>query len=313
MPLDPACEAMLAAAAPSDISVEDFRAREPAHVEALRPFRQPVARIEDRTIPGPAGEVPIRIYTPPGEGPHALVVMAHGGGWIVGSIETHEVKARDLCVALDAVVVSIEYRRAPEHPFPAAFDDCWAALVWASDHAAELGADPRRVAVEGDSAGGNLAAALAVRARDLGAPKLAAQLLVHPVLDLSQPYHPIASPLYPSRDRNGSGFGATSVQLERYGQMYLGPDGRADDPLISPMCAAAEGLAPAVIVIAEYDPLHDEGAAYAAKLTAAGVPVDLLRYEGAIHGAFGPALFGGLMQRAFLETMDKLRPRLAKV
>lgn len=312
MPLDPICKAMLDAAAPSDISVEAFRAREPAHVAALRPFRQEVGAVEDRLIPGPSVDVPVRIYAPGGDGPHPLLVLAHGGGWIVGSIETHDVKARDLCVALGAVVVSVEYRRAPEHVFPAAFDDCWAALVWAVDHAAELGADPGRVIVAGDSAGGNLAAALAVRARDRHAPRLAAQLLVHPVLDILEPYHPAPSPLYPSRAENAEGYGATSDQLERYSRMYLGTDGSAADPTASPMQADAHGLAPAVIAIAEYDPLRDEGAAYAAKLLAAGTPVTLLRYAGAIHGAFGPALSAGLPQRAFVESIEALKRLLDK-
>jgi acetyl esterase len=307
MPLDPVCEAMLAHAAPSDISVEDFRAMEGAHIEALRPFRQPVSQVEDRTIPGPGGEIPIRIYRPFEAGPQPLVVLIHGGGWIVGSIETNDVKARDLCVALRAVVVQVEYRRAPEHPFPAAIDDSWAVLLWAAANTAALGADPRRIVVAGDSAGGNLAAALAVRARDQSGPALAAQLLVHPVLDLVEPFHPDPGPRYPSRRDNAWGYGATSDQLERYGRMYLPDPAQAADPLASPMVAPDRpGLAPAVIVIAQYDPLHDEGAAYAAKLTAAGVPVTLLRYEGAIHGAFGPALSAGLPQRAFLETMTAL-------
>jgi len=311
MPLDPSCEAMLAAAAPADISIADFRAMEPAHVEALRPFRQPVAQVEDRTVPSADGPVPVRIYSPFEAGPRPLVLFVHGGGWVVGSIETHDVKSRDLCLALGAIVVSVEYRRAPEHPFPAAIDDAWAALTWAANHAAELGADRKGFVVAGDSAGGNLAAALAIRARDASGPALAAQLLVHPVLDVAAPYHPDPSPLYPSRRTNGQGYGATSFQLESYGRMYLPEPDQARNPLASPMLADSAGLPPAVIVIAEYDPLHDEGAAYAAKLQAAGVPVVLRRYEGAIHGTFGPAKSTGLPQRAFLETMADLSRVLA--
>ena len=312
MPLDPICEAMLASAVPSDISIADFRALEPAHVAALRAFSQPVSKVEDRTVAGPSCDVPVRVYTPFESGPRPLLVLLHGGGWVVGSIETHDVMARDLCLALGAVVVSVEYRRAPEHPFPAAIDDAWSALLWAAQQAEALGADIRRFVVAGGSAGGNLAAALAVRARDQAGPRLAAQLLIHPVVDLVEPFHPVASPLYPSRRTNAEGFGATSDQLERYGRMYLPDPSRAKDPLASPMHAADRpGLAPAVIVIAEYDPLHDDGAAYAAKLKAAGVPVVLKRYEGAIHGTFGPAKSAGLPQRAFTETMAELNRMLS--
>jgi len=312
MPLDPACEAMLASAVPPDISLAEFRALEPAHAASLRPFSQPVADITDRTIPGPGGEIPIRVYAPFASRPHPLVVLLHGGGWIVGSIETHDVMARDLCVALGAAVVSVEYRRAPENPFPAAIDDAWAALLWAAAEAGALGADQGHIAVAGDSAGGNLAAALAIRARDGGGPSLAAQLLIHPVVDLAAAFHPVASPLYPSRTAMGEGFGATSDQLQRYGRMYLPDPNQARDSLASPILAEDRpGLAPAVIVIAEYDPLHDEGAAYAAKLRSAGVPVILKRYEGAIHGAFGPATSSGLPQHAFAETMADLNVLLS--
>jgi acetyl esterase len=145
---------------------------------------------------------------------------------------------------------------------------------------------------------------VAIRARDAGDPRLALQLLINPVVDLFEPFHPTASPLYPSRRDKGEGYGTTSYQLERFGRMYAPDRARANDPLISPIHASDHaGLAPAVIVIAEYDPLGDEGAAYAAKLRTAGVPVRLNRYLGAIHGAFGPAMGAGLPQRAFVETM----------
>jgi acetyl esterase len=311
MPLDPACEAMLATAFPPDRSIPEFRALEPKHIEALRPFAQPVAGVEDRTILGSGVDVPIRIYSPFAARGSPLLVLIHGGGWVVGSIETHDVMARDLCVALGAVVVSVDYRRAPEHPYPAAVDDCWAALTWAAGAAEALGAEPGRVAVVGDSAGANLAAAMAVRARDAGGPVLAAQLLVHPVLDLVAPYHPDPSSLYPSRRSMADGYGATSAQLERYARMYAPDPNARSDPLVSPMHAAdGPGLAPAIILVAEYDPLHDEGVAYAAKLSANGTPVILKDYAGAIHGAFGPALSAGLPQRAFAETMADLMPLL---
>jgi acetyl esterase len=314
MPLDPACEAMLASAWPPDLSIADFRALEGAHVEALRAFSRPVRAVEDRTIQGPAGPVPVRIYKPFAEAPGLLIVLTHGGGWVVGSIETHDVMARDLCLALDAVVISVEYRRAPENPFPAAIDDAWAALLWAAEEAERLAARDARLIVAGDSAGGNLAAALAVRARDAGGPTLAAQLLVHPALDLDAPFHPSASPAYPSRSEMAAGYGATSEQLARYVRMYLPDPARAKEPLASPLHAADRpGLAPAVIVTAEFDPLRDDGAAYAAKLERAGVRVILKRYDGAIHGAFGPARLSGLPGRAFAETMNDLKALLAPV
>jgi len=312
MPLDPACEAMLASAWPPDLSITDFRALEGAHVEALRAFSQPVEAALDRTLPGPAGPVPVRIYKPFAEAPRLLVVLTHGGGWVVGSIETHDVMARDLCLALEAVVVSVEYRRAPEHPFPAAIDDAWAALLWAAGEAETLGARDARLIVAGDSAGGNLAAALAVRARDAGGPTLAAQLLVHPALDLDAPFHPSACPAYPSRSEMAAGYGATSEQLARYVRMYLPDPGRAKEPLASPLYAPDRpGLAPALIVTAQFDPLRDDGEAYAAKLEKAGTPMVLKRYDGAIHGAFGPAGFPGLPGRAFAETMTALKALLS--
>ena len=237
----------------------------------------PVARIEERMIPGPAGEMLVRIYWPESTGPLPLVVFFHGGGFVLCSLDTHDELARGLCHGSGAVVVSVDYRLAPEAPYPAAADDCYAALVWAVSHAAELGADGARVAVAGDSAGGNLAAVTALRARDLGGPALRHQCLIYPVTDCRFDT--------PSYIENADGYFLTAESMRWFWSHYLQDMGRAAEPYASPLRAPSlAGLAPALVITAEYDPLLDEGEHYAQALLAAGVPTTLKRYDGMIHG-----------------------------
>ena len=237
----------------------------------------PVARIEERMIPGPAGEMLVRIYWPDSTGPLPLVVFFHGGGFVLCSLDTHDELARGLCHGSGAVVVSVDYRLAPEAPYPAAADDCYAALVWAVSHAAELGADGARVAVAGDSAGGNLAAVTALRARDLGGPALRHQCLIYPVTDCRFDT--------PSYIDNADGYFLTAESMRWFWSHYLQDMGRAAEPYASPLRAPSlAGLAPALVITAEYDPLRDEGEHYAQALLAAGVPTTLKRYDGMIHG-----------------------------
>ncbi|MDP9457018.1 MAG: alpha/beta hydrolase [Actinomycetota bacterium] len=232
---------------------------------------------ENRTIPGPAGEIPIRVYTPAGEGPKPVIVYFHGGGWVIGELDTVDNPLRRIANRTGAVVVSVDYRLAPEHVYPAAFDDCYAATAWVAEHAAELGGDPERVAVCGDSAGGNLAAAVAIAARDRQGPRLAAQLLIYPVTDFDFTTE--------SYGQNGEGYLLTKGSMQWFWAHYLGAQDLGQDPYACP--ARADDLArlpPAFVATAEFDPLRDEGEAYAANLRIAGVDVTAKRYDGMLHG-----------------------------
>src|SRR5262245_14307520 len=241
--------------------------------------REPVGRVEDREVPGPAGSIPIRIYTPGGTGPWPVLVFFHGGGWTIGNLETHDAPCRALTNAVGCLVVSVDYRLAPEHKYPAAPDDCYTATCWVANHAAEIGGDPRRIAVGGDSAGGNLAAVVSQTARDLGGPPLVFQLLVYPVTD-----HRFDTPSY---RENADGYFLTRDAMEWFFNHYLARSADGDQPAASPLRAAdVRGLPPAFVMTAEYDPLRDEAEAYAARLREAGVRVAMTRYAGTIHGFF---------------------------
>jgi acetyl esterase len=238
----------------------------------------PVAAVEDRFIPGPAGDLAVRVYTPEGRGPFPLLLYFHGGGWVLGNLDTHDAICRALCAGADCVVVSVDYRLAPEHRFPAALDDCLAAMRWAAAHATEIGADPARIAVAGDSAGGNLAAATALCARDEGEPELRGQVLIYP--SVSYP-----SPLSPSYIENAEGYGMTREAAVWFWNQYLADRRQATNPLAAPLLAPdLSGLPPALVITAQYDVLRDEGELYARRLRMAGVPARLSRYDGMNHG-----------------------------
>lgn len=238
----------------------------------------PVASVMDRTIPGPAGELPIRIYTPEGPGPFPALVYFHGGGFVVGSLASGDPTCRALCHGASCVVVSVEYRLAPEHKFPAATDDCLVATRWLAAHAAELNADPARLAVAGESSGGNLAAVTALRLRDEGGPALRGQLLIYPVAD----YH---TPPTPSYIANADGYLLTRAMMVWFWGHYLSDAGEANHPHAAPLRAPdLSGLPAALVITAEFDPLRDEGERYAERLQQAGVPTQLARYDGMIHG-----------------------------
>lgn len=239
----------------------------------------PVGGVEDTVIPGPAGDVAVRVYRPDGAGPHPTVLFFHGGGWVVGDLDTHDEPARRICRDVGAVVVSVDYRMAPEAPFPAPYDDCLAATRHVAAHISDYGGDPDRLVVAGDSAGGNLAAAVAIACRDEGLP-LAAQLLIYPACDLATEY--------PSYEENADGYFLTRDDTREAIARYT--EGTADrtDPRISPLYTPdLGGLAPAVVAVAEYDPIRDDGVAYAKTLEKAGTPVILRRLDGLIHGFIG--------------------------
>ena len=243
-----------------------------------------VTRVDDRGVPRADGpDIPIRVYTPieaVRERPGILLWM-HGGGWVVGDLDTADATCRALANRAGALVVSVDYRLAPEHPAPAALEDCAAALTWVVENAELLGASAEKLAVGGDSAGGNLAALLCHRVRDEFGPEIDFQVLVYPVTDLTLSH--------PSIEENAEGYFLTRSSMEWLTECYLG-GGDPQDPAVSPLRAASlAGLPPALIITAEFDPLRDEGEAYAAALEEAGVPVQLRRFDGQIHGFVGMA------------------------
>jgi acetyl esterase len=241
----------------------------------------PTRKIEDRTIPGPAGEIPVRIYWPNTEGRLPAIAYYHGGGHVIGSLDSHDLIARNLCGGAEAVVMSVDYRMGPEHRFPAAVEDSFAGLEWLHENAASLGADPERLGLHGDSAGGNLAAVVALLARDKGGPALRLQSLVYPVADFR-----MGTESYKSY---ATGCGILTANAMRWFRgHYLRTTDDVLDWRASPLLAPdVRGVAPAVVIAAECDVLHDEGFAYAERLKAAGVPVDYQRYAGMIHAFFG--------------------------
>jgi len=287
MPLDPQVKAvldMLAAAGGPPLEEMEVPAAREMYL-AMRPptAGAEMASVEDRRIPGgePGVEIGIRIYTPKGgDGPFPIVAYFHGGGWVIGDLETHDHWCRAIASDVPAVVVAADYRLAPEHRFPAAAEDCYAAAKWVASNARALHGDPARLAVAGDSAGGNLSAAVAQMARDRGGPAIAFQLLLCPVTE-----HGYDTASY---RENAEGYLLTKSGMVWFWNHYLGDaEKHARDPRASPMAAKnLAGLPPAHVVTAEYDPLRDEGEAYAERLRAAGVPVTLQRYDGQIHNFF---------------------------
>ena len=255
-----------------------------------------------------AGGVPVRVYRPAADGQLPTVVFLHGGGWVLGDLDTADPACRMLCRDVEAVVVSVDYRRAPDDRFPAAVEDSWAAFQWVAEHVDEYGGDVQRIAVGGDSAGGNLAAAVAQQAAHADVP-LAAQMLVYPAVDLLGDY--------PSRGENAPGL--MSLADMRWGaEHYAGmseDDPRAvelaRDPRLSPLHAASlAGLAPAVVVTAEFDPLRDEGNAYARALEKAGVRVEHREFPGLVHGFYGLEMFSSAVVEAMNWTHARLKELL---
>jgi acetyl esterase len=284
MPLDPTVKAVLdqMAAADQPPIHEQTPAEARAAMGALAAMGQypdELASITDLSIPGPAGEIPARAYRPQSAEPLPALVYIHGGGWVIGDIESHDSICQQLSTQIPAVVVSVDYRLAPEHPYPAALQDCFAATRWVHGHGSDLGADSSRLAVAGDSAGGNLAALVCVKARDEGGPALAFQLLVYPATDLTNSY--------PSYEENGEGYLLTKDSMRWFVDHYISEADRKN-PDASPMYVEdLSGLPPALVITAEFDPLRDEGEAYAARLREAGVPAIATRYDGMIHAFFG--------------------------
>ena len=265
-----------------EMEVNQARSERAAHLEEAHSFAgepEPVHSVEDRVLSDGPAPVKIRVYRPQAGGTLPALVFIHGGGWVFGDLDTMDRPCRALANTIPAVVVSVDYGLAPEHRFPAPCEHVYQALAYVAEHAEELGVDPARIAVGGDSAGGNLAAAVALMARDRGGPSIAFQLLVYPVTDYDD--------TRPAMSECAEGFGLTRTGMQWFWQHYTTSPDDARHPYASPMNAESlAGLPPALIITAECDPLRDQGEAYGAKLRAAGVPVEITRYDGMIHSFY---------------------------
>lgn len=304
MPLDPEAaqvlEAMGAATSVDPFSMTPDQWRELMSTPSGSATGPELDRVENRTIPGPDGDIPVRIYSPAGNAPKPGLVYFHGGGFVLCNLDTHDTTCRELAAGADCVVVSVDYRLAPEAKFPAAPEDCYAATCWTLDEADPLGIDPTRVAVAGDSAGGNLAAAVTLMCRDRGGPTLAHQLLIYPVTD-----HSLETPSY---TENGEGYFLSREMMRWFWHHYLAEEAQGDHPLASPLREPElGGLPSATVLTAEFDPLRDEGHAYAERLLKAGVPTTYTNYPGVFHGFFGMTAEIPRARTAVNDACDALR------
>jgi len=270
------------------LSPAEARILAAAGLKPVEGSAEPVQSVENLQIPGHEAEIPIRVYTPECPGPRPAMVYFHGGGWVVCDLDTHDVVCRAIAHRAGAVVVAVDYRLAPEHKFPAAVLDCYAATVWVAANADRLGIDGTRISVGGDSAGGNLGAVVSLKSREERGPAIALQVMVYPVTDLSS----FATASYLEF---AEGYQLTKSEMEWFRDNYLRGMDDARNPYASPLLERdLRGLPPALIITAECDPLRDEGEAYAKRLTAAGVPVTCTRYAGMIHPFF--SLSGAIPQ-----------------
>ena len=304
MPLDEDSRHLLAILTPEDSppmhQVDVHVLREAMESRFPDREREPVSKVEDRVAVGPHGDVPVRLYRPESKGTPPVLVYFHGGGWVLGSLETHDAICRALANAAGCVVVAVQYRLAPEHPFPRGLEDCQAVVRWVRSAAGQLAVDGQRIAVGGDSAGGNLAAVVANCNRDENAPPLCHQLLIYPVIDVRQTTE--------SYCENAEGFLLTALGMKMFWDLYLGESTASESPLASPgMVADLTDLPPATVLTAQYDPLRDEGEIYAERLRAAGNQVELRRWDGVFHGfvGFADRLVKG--REAILFSAQRLR------
>lgn len=306
MPLDPRIRAFIDQAASSgapplsSLTPKQARAGFRTLFENFGGTPLPVAKSEDRVIPGPAGDIGLRIYTPEGKGPFPVLMFFHGGGWVVGDLDTHDPLCRALTNEARCVTVAVDYRLAPEHKFPAAADDCYAAAQWAARNGAAIGGQPGRIAVSGDSAGGNLAAAVSLMARERGDLQVGHQLLMYPALD--------ASLQTKSMSDCAEGYLLTRADMVWFWGHYLRGDADRSNPYACPAAAKdLSGLPPAIVITAEFDPLRDEGEAYARRMEQVGVRVVCKRYDGMTHGFMSMTGFVDQARKAIEEAAVHLR------
>ena len=309
MPLDPQAQTLVDAMAKlnlkpvEDSTPEEARESMRSRTAALGPFAE-VAAVSEHRVPVTDGKITVRLYSPGGSGPHPVLVFYHGGGWVIGDLDTHDGVCRSLTNAAGCVVASVDYRLAPEAKYPVAAEDSYAALQWIVANAARLKINPWRVAVGGDSAGGNLSAVVALMARDRGGPALVYQALIYPVTN-----HSLDTPSY---HENATGYVLTREAMRWFWRHYLARDEQGREPLASPLMAPSlAGLPPALVITAACDPLRDEGEAYAARLRDAGVPVTLTRYDGMFHGFIRMTRFLDKARAAVDEVGGSLRKAFA--
>jgi acetyl esterase len=307
MPLDPQASEMLQAeralGLPPRNSMSAVEARALPSARPPAPSEE-VFAVEDRELPGPDGDVRVRVYRPSAETNLPALVFFHGGGWVVGSIAQTDATCRTLANRAGCLVVSVDYRLAPEFRFPAGVEDCYAAVKWVAEHPTELGIDPARLAVGGFSAGANLAAVVALMARDRGGPAIAHQFLGYPITDCEFDT--------PSYLENAEGYGLSRADMLWFWDLYLAREEDRAHPYVSPMRAGdLTRLPPALVVTAEFDPLRDEAEAYARALSAAGVEVRCIRYDGMVHGFMGAAHVLDKGALAIGETAAALRAAFA--
>ena len=279
MPLHPKLDYFLSIfPSPQEPTLESIRSRNFVIPEETLP---PVSLIENETIIRQEGDLPIRIYTPDGEGPFPVFVYFHGGGFVYGNLDTHDAICRLICDKAKQLVVSVEYRLAPEHPFPAAPNDAYFAAKYISDHASKWGGDANRLTVGGDSAGGNLAAAVSLISKENGGPIISNLVMLYPVTDMRKE----GKQRYPSYDENRQGYFLTEKTIKLFSELYFQNPEDSNHVYASPIQVEdVSGFPRTLIITAEFDPLRDEGEQYAIKLQNAGVEVELYNAEGLIHG-----------------------------
>ncbi len=311
MQIDPQMQAILDMAAKAggkpfhDMAPVEARQVADAMFAAFRGTPKEVAKITDMKIPGPAGEIPLRVYTPSGAGPFGCLVFFHGGGWVIGNIETHDVVCREFTAGAGVVTVSVDYRLAPEHRFPAAPEDCYAATKCAFDNAKSINIDPNRIAVGGDSAGGNLAEVVSQMARDRGGPKVAFQLLIYPATDC-------VNETPSQREFAKDGYILSTADMHWFYGHYLTAADKTNPYACPAVAKNLAGLPPAYVMTAAIDPLRDEGEAYGAKLREAGVKVKVKRYEGVCHGFVSFASMVEVGKQGIADCCAELRASIGR-